>query len=132
MLKTLKGYGLEPKVATIIGASSDLLATRKGASACTSAVLECVTGAAIPLVMGLSNDEGLSVQDRLLFTLVLTGACVHLDDASHTDLGMHISVTPETVTEAFRTYQLLTGRDIKPYLPASMVEFANRAARSIN
>jgi hypothetical protein len=132
MLDTLKGYGTEPQVYAIMQASSDLLATRKGATACTSAILECVTGAAIPLVMGLSNDEGLSVQDRLLFTLVLTGACVHLDDASHTDLGMHVAITPETVTEAFRVYQLLTGRDIKPFMPPSMVEFANRAARSIN
>ena len=132
MLDTLKGHGTEPQVLAIINASSDLLATRKGASACTSAILECVTGAAIPLVIGLSNDEGLSIQDKLLFTLVLTGACVHLDNASEDEFGMRVSVTPANVTEAFRVYQLITGRDIKPYLPASMVEFANRAARSIN
>ncbi len=132
MLDTLKGYGTEPQVYAIMQASSDLLATRKGATACTSAILECVTGAAIPLVIGLSNDEGLSIQDRLLFTLVLTGACVHLADASQTELGMQVSVTPENVTEAFRVYQLITGRDIKPHLPGPMVEFANRAARSIN
>lgn len=67
------------------------------------------------------------MQERLLFTLVLTGACATVYEDGNSEqgqYGMTINVCPKTLNEAFRKFTLLTGSDIRKYLPQPMLDFA--------
>jgi hypothetical protein len=108
--------------------TAGLAASRKGASAAASAVIECMVAAAEPLIIGLFKDNGSTLQERLLFTLVLVGACSTLDrDSDH--LSLQVEISPTTLNEAFQTYKGLTGKDMTKHVPEEMRKFANQAAR---
>lgn len=101
---------------------------RVGGSATASAIMECIVAAATPMLSGLFN--GATTQERLLFVLVMTGACATIKDNGGDNYNLEISVTPDTLNEAFNTYTRLTGKDIKPHLPMPMLDFA--AERVLN
>lgn len=96
-------------------------------SAAASAIMACVVGAATPMIGGMFS--GGTLQERLLFSLVLAGACTTLTDEQG-GFGCRIEVTPETLGDAFNTFTRLTGVDMRPHLPEQMVAFA--AKRSLN
>jgi len=102
---------------------------RKEATSTIGAVIECVVGAASPLVSSGMFTGG-TMQDRLLFTLVLAGACASLADHSDSNFELRVSVTPETLREAFDVFTRLTDKDIQHHLPKPMVAFA--AQRVLN
>ena len=121
-------------LSTITLAVAAMASKRRGASETAMANIECIAASTTPLMSSLFKDVG--AQDRLLFTLVLAGACItakleHSDD-SRDDFSFEICLSPETIQEAFRVYQLITGRDIKPYLPAPMIEFAMSEQPTLN
>lgn len=98
-------------------------ATAGGASQATGNIIECIIGAATPLLKSLFN--GGTMQERLLFALVLAGAATHLTEADG-GFGVTINICPETLHEAAETYVKLTGNDIRQHLPPLMVEFMNQ------
>lgn len=95
----------------------------------TSAVIECMVAAAAPLISGLFS--GGTIQERLLFSLVMAGSCasIHQHDSDNF-FGLQVDISPETLNEAFNTYTKLTGSDIKQFLPKPMLDFA--ASRVLN
>lgn len=102
---------------------SHLLASqRKGASASASAIMECTVGALEPMIQRMFS--GGTLQERLLFSLVLTGACCSLEEKREDAHGLTVHVCPENLREAFRLYTTLTGKSIQSYLPTQMVQFA--------
>lgn len=109
------------KVAEI---SAVLAAKRKGPAQAASAAIECMVAAASPLVGAMFN--GGTMQERLLFSLVLAGACSTMGDAGN-NFSLEVTVSPDTIREAIDIYSRLTGNDIKPHLPHQMVNFAARA-----
>lgn len=115
-------------VATISAMTTLHAASAGGASACAGAVIECIVGAAMPMINNLF--AGGTIQERLLFSLVLAGTCTTLTKEDNDNFGCRIEVKPETLTEAFNTFTRLTGVDIRPHLPKPMVDFA--AKRSLN
>lgn len=116
------------EVSDVAAFASKLASGRGNASSQASAIIECMVAAASPLIGSLFSDG--SHQDRLLFTFILAGACTNFNKVSEQNYGMKIEVSPGTVAEAFRVYQLVTGKDIKPCLPTEMVKFAE--ARVLN
>lgn len=98
---------------------------RENATGSASAVMECIVAATSPLVGALFT--GGTLQERLLFSLIMAGACAHLGDHSKEDYSLTISVTPDTIREAINVYQRLTSKDIRPYLPQPMLKFAASA-----
>lgn len=104
--------------------SADLASQRSGAAAQTSAIIECVVAAASPLMHHLFN--GGTIQERLLFSLALVGACSNLKDENRGNYGLTVSICPDTVTEAINVYTQITGNDIKQHLPRSLLKFAEQ------
>ena len=94
---------------------------RSDGGAAAGAVIECIVGATVPMVASMFN--GGTLQERLLFALVLAGACTQMGDAKE-DYSVIISVTPENLREAFNVFTKLTGHDMRPNLPKAMLAFA--------
>ncbi len=108
--------------AEIALASTKLAATRTGATQATSAIIECAVAALSPIVSQMF--EGGTMQERLLFSLVLAGACSTLSEDKD-GFGLTVEISPKILAEAFDVYSRLTGKDIKPFLPKNMVRFAS-------
>jgi hypothetical protein len=86
-------------------------------------IVNCIVGATLPMVGTMFS--GGTLQERLLFTLVLAGACASLEGRSD-ECSVTVSVTPESLREALATYAKITGGDIRQYLPKSMMAFAGQ------
>lgn len=112
-----------PVYAQIAMLSQQYANSKESASQRTCAAIECLVGAASPLMVGDLFIGG-TLQERLLFTLVLVGACTTI-----TKEGAMIDVRPETLKEAFSTFSLLTDKDIRPSLPDGMIRFAESSGQ---
>lgn len=108
--------------AGIAQVSRELAARRKGPAQSISAAIECMVAAASPLVSAMF--DGGTMQERLLFTLVLAGSCASLKDHGSEEFGLEVEVCPKTIGDAISIYSQITGHDIKPHLPPAMTKFA--------
>lgn len=111
--------------------ASELAHTQDNASKQAGAIIECMIAASSPLLVNLFGDEA-PHQDRMLFALALAGACSTLVKESEDNYGLTVEVSPSTLNEAMRVYMLLTGKDIRPYLPVNFLKFADSEQRTLN
>jgi hypothetical protein len=95
----------------------------EGGSETARSVVECIVGATLPLVASMFS--GGTPQERMLFALALTGACVNVTD--HRDAyKVEVSVSPEAIREALGVFHRITGGDIRQHLPKQMLEYASQ------
>lgn len=118
---------LEGKAHEVVAKITAIHATQAvGASEAAGNTIECIVGATTPLINSLFT--GGTLQERLLFVLVLAGACATLREETDTnnkpEYSLRIQVCPETLREAFTKFTHLTGTDMRPNLPPSMVKFS--------
>lgn len=105
-----------------------------GPNGAIAAATRCIVAAAGPLCASLFSDKVPS-QDRLLFTLILTGACanftVESHDAFHHGVECEVSVGPKMFQEALDVYQRMTGKDMSGGLPPGFTHAAERARKKL-
>lgn len=100
------------------------------ASPTAAAIMQCVTAAACPMFGIFEGD--ISEQDKLLFTLVLTGACTTLHERDNDGAtGCEVEICPDNIRSAVSIYKKLTGKDVVPYLNESLASFL-KAASPVN
>jgi hypothetical protein len=108
-------------------------ASAGGASQATSAIVQCAVAALIPMVRALCEKNGpkATAQDRLLFSLVLAGAITTMTEDDE-GVNTTIEISPDNIRDALNTYTRLTGKNMAPFLPRQMVQFAQGESQAIN
>lgn len=114
---------LQEVITKMVAASmADMARNGQNPSNTSAHCMGCAIGALRPLIKTLF-DEHVTYQDRLLFSLLLTGSCAEIE-LEGDNIRQVITVSPKNLSEALDLFQKLTSRDISLGLPPNFIAFA--------
>lgn len=97
------------------------------ASPTASATIQCIVAAAKPLTHIFDDNSRVTLQEKLLFTLVLAGSCSTLTDEGELGEGLEIEISPRNISSALDTYKKIMDRDLTYTLCPALQHFVAQA-----